>query len=187
MQHGVRVVADAEQEHLPAEIVHAADGAPRDVRRQRQRPGGDPGPLRPGRREGVHVIAAHHARQAVEGLGDDAEVRRGRRQGGVERALVVAGPGRHDERAALAERIAKGRDQPRRPALDRPHGAKRGVDEQDPARLDAEGAELPGEIGPARRTARGLRHARHLPIVGALRLAPRLAARYSTRSRGWGG
>ena len=37
MQHGVGIVSDPEQKHLPVPIMHAADGAVRDVRRKRQR------------------------------------------------------------------------------------------------------------------------------------------------------
>jgi hypothetical protein len=37
MQHGVGIVTDPEQKHLPVPVMHAANGAVRDVRRKRQR------------------------------------------------------------------------------------------------------------------------------------------------------
>jgi hypothetical protein len=142
----------------------------------------DPGRLRAGGGEGMHVIAPQHTRQASEGLRDDAEIGRSRRPRRVERPLVVPRPGRHHERALWPERIAKRQDQPNRPTLDRPHGPKRAVHEQNPALLHPEGAELPDEVGPARRLPRSLRHARPPDRPGAP-LAPHPAARYSTALR----
>ena len=74
----------------------------------------------------------------------------------IEGRIVIAGPGRHDERAVRPERVAKRFDQSLRPALDRSHRAKRCVHEQHAAFAHTERAQLRGD-GLAREC--GLGHA----------------------------
>ena len=90
--------------------------------------------------------AAEGAGQTPERIGDSSQIRsRGCRRG-IEGLVVLTRPGRHDESAVGPEDLAESLDQARRSALGRAHGPERSMDQQDPALLDAEGAELPGDL-----------------------------------------
>ncbi len=56
VERRVGVMANPEQEHLSVQIVHPPDGAFGNMRRQRERIGGDSGGFRSGGREGMSVM-----------------------------------------------------------------------------------------------------------------------------------
>lgn len=74
MQHGIGVVADAEQKHLAVHRVHTADRAVRRVRRKRERSRRYPLGPRPGRSERERVITSHNAGHLPENLGHHTKV-----------------------------------------------------------------------------------------------------------------
>jgi hypothetical protein len=166
MERRVGVMADPEQEDLPVEVVDAADRASRDVRRERERIGGDPRRRGPEGRAGEGMVAPQRAGPSPERLGHGAEIGRGRGDPRIEGSLVVARPGRHDQRAVRPQGLEKGVDQAMGAARDRPHGPEGGVHEQDAAPRDPEGAELCHHLVPW-----------HLAPIGPARHAfPRLGA-----------
>jgi hypothetical protein len=146
VQRRVRPVVDAEQQHLAIEVVHTADRAAGEVRRQRQRVGGDLGRARAGRREGERMIAADHAGQAPECVGDDAQVGRGGHGREIERHVVVGGRRQHDQRTVGTECGAQRLDQAARAAVDRAYRAEGRVDQQHAAVSNAERPQLPDEL-----------------------------------------
>ena len=145
----VRIMTDAEQQHLSIQVVHPADRAFGNVGRKGKRARGDAGSLGSGRREGLQVTAAQHTGQSPEAVGNDSQV--GRRAGSewIEGFLVVSGPGRHGQRAVRAEGVAKGIDQAFGSALDGTDGTKGGVYQQDTALLDPKPTELLRDLGSA--------------------------------------
>jgi hypothetical protein len=88
------------------------------------------------------MVAAEHAWQAPERIGDHAEVRRGGGGQRVERRVGIARVRQHHQRPVRPDSRTERLDQPQRTPLDRPHGAESGMDEQDAARLNAERAKL---------------------------------------------
>jgi hypothetical protein len=74
MQRRVLGMTDAEQQHLPVQIVHAPDGTRGNVRWQGQRIRCDHVRLRTGGSECMKVLAPAHARQSPECLSDDPKI-----------------------------------------------------------------------------------------------------------------
>ena len=89
MNRRVGIMIDPEEEHLPVQIVHATSRAFGNLGWQRKRIGGDPGRFRPGRREGVDVIASQDTRQSPEHIGNSPQIRRRRRGAWIEGGVVI--------------------------------------------------------------------------------------------------
>ena len=92
------------------------------------------------------MIGSNGARLSPERVRNDAEVRRARRVG-IEGMVVIAGPGRHYDRAVRAGGLEKRLDHPLRPALDWSDRAERGMDDEHATRLDPEVEKLGRESG----------------------------------------
>jgi hypothetical protein len=118
----VRIVADSEKQNLSVEIVHAAYGTFRDVRRKREGIRCDSGRLRSGCREGEQMVASHHIGQAPESIGNNPKIRG--RWGGlrIEWFVVVPGPGWHHQSTFESDRPTKRLNDTERSAIHRPHG-----------------------------------------------------------------
>jgi hypothetical protein len=171
MQRAVRVVPHPDQQHLPIHLPHPPDRALNPVRRQRQRVTHDPLRRRPEGRERERMPASPHPRHPPEQVRHRAQVGCQRRPRRVEWRVVLPGPRRHHERACGAEGVEQGRNEPGRPTLDGTHGTERGVDEQDVAGPDAEGAKL-GEQGGAGGRATRLHRFRNGVHVGGHTVLP---------------
>jgi hypothetical protein len=199
VERRIGVMADTEQEHQPVQIVHPPDGAFGDVGRKRKRIGDDPGGLGTGRREGLRVIASQHAGQSPERIRHDTEARRHGSGAWVKRLVVLAGPGRHHQRAVGTESGTKPLDQAQRSSLDRPGGPERRVHQENPGFLDAEHTELTDHLGPARLSHSLIHFPRNSPIgasdsmwsqaifsvaiIGTARIAPGMPQMYHQKTR----
>ena len=162
MKHRIGVVIDAKQENLSVQVMYAADRAFRDVRWKRQRAGRDLRSHRTARRNSEGVIASPHIRQPPERIGHDTEIGRSASGRGIERLVVVSGPGRHHQGAFGPDSVSERRDQAQRPSLDRSRGAEGRVHEQDIALPNSKRAELIRHFGCAQ-FAPALIHDGHLP------------------------
>ena len=143
---GIAVVADAEQQYLTVELVHAADRTVRAVRYVCRMRAYDAGSRRAARRKGVRAVAAQDAREAPESIGDHTHSAAGR-DARIERVIVVVAHARHDQRAFGTQRRFECGDQSARSVLDRPDPGEGGVREEHAARRYAELDQLPNQLG----------------------------------------
>ena len=90
MKRRVLAVTDTKQQDLAVELMNAADGAFKLVRRNWDRVCGDPRGLKAMRSAGKGMITSPHIRQAPEDIRDNANIWIRRCRGRIKRAVIVA-------------------------------------------------------------------------------------------------
>jgi hypothetical protein len=142
---GIRIVANAEQEDLPTELVDAPNWAIQAVRDLQGVSRSDLRGSGADRCKRVRTVTSKHAWQAPERLRDDTHAET-RSCTGVEGMIVVIAHARHDQGTLGPYRPSQRMDQTLGPTFNWRQLRKGGVHHKDSPRLDTEREELRSDL-----------------------------------------